>query len=321
MGGDGRFRGAGPRHAVTDLQPGESLGDDGSRVPPDPASGTRGEQDAEAADSVGGQWLDDREDALAGELLAELGRDEREPDFDLQEEQDADDARSLARYLRLEQDRLLYQRMVDAGFQGVEYEILRGELAAYALPVIRAWIRRGEIFTRTGGIGRPLTVTDPDRQALLDVDERIGLACETVARALTLFHRRALAGTGWSAQGGASLTTYFVGACVAEFPTVFRAWQRERARWAPTTASAPPAAGDHGPVAQDPAVEVVTREEVMGILARMPDKVRQILSLMALRGDTQAEVARELGLTERAVEGRLYRHRSEFRRREKGRDR
>jgi DNA-directed RNA polymerase specialized sigma24 family protein len=46
----------------------------------------------------------------------------------------------------------------------------------------------------------------------------------------------------------------------------------------------------------------------------MPDKTRQAMALV-LAGFTFAEVAEQLGTTERAVEGRLYRYRTERSRR------
>jgi DNA-directed RNA polymerase specialized sigma24 family protein len=251
------------------------------------------------------------------ELLAELGQEEQEPEFDDEERDDAAIAEHQARYLRREQDQLLYSRLASAGFQGPEYEIFRGELAAYALPVIRSWLRRGLIFAYALQQGRPLKVTEYDRTGLQDVEERIGLAHETVARALTLFHQRDMTAAGWSYDGGAAITTYFVGACVAVFPGVFRRWQRGRATWNKAV-KAVDSSGSH---AQDPADEVVSRQRVIADLRRMPDAVRAIAERVVWEGSSHAEIAAELNLTERSVEGRLYRYRSEYqRRRGEGRD-
>jgi hypothetical protein len=52
------------------------------------------------------------------------------------------------------------------GFTGPDYEIFTGGLAAYAYPAILAWLRRGVIFKYCADKGRPVRVTDADRETL-----------------------------------------------------------------------------------------------------------------------------------------------------------
>ncbi|GAA1343304.1 sigma-70 family RNA polymerase sigma factor [Saccharothrix algeriensis] len=295
-GGGERFGGVPPRR-VTDLQPDDRAGAHGVGFAGDEAL-------ADGAEVTG--------------LPAGFGQQEWEPQFDADEHAAAAVAERQARYLRHEQDQLLYEEFVVAGFSGAKYEIFRGEMAAYALPVVRSWLRRGRIFDLTHRQGRPLRVTDHDRAGLEDVDERIGLAHETVAMALVLFHRRAVAGTGWSLDGGAALTTFFVGACVAVFPGVFRAWQRTRNRWDQVSGVR---MDDVDPAAlrtRDHADRVVSRERVVAELQRMDPKVREVAEPIVWHGSSHEEVAAELGVTPRSVEARLYRFRAERRRRRRG---
>ncbi|MDU0294746.1 sigma-70 family RNA polymerase sigma factor [Saccharothrix longispora] len=316
MTGGGERSGGVPPRRVTRLQPDDRAG---ARAADDPAA-TAGdcvedgilEEDFEQGDP-------DAHEAAA--LLAEFGQDESEPEFDDEERDEADTAVHRVRYLRREQDRVLYEEFVVAGFRGAKYEIFRGELAGYALPVIRAWLRRGLIFDFAYRQGRPLKVTEHDRAGLEDVDERIGLAHETVAKGLSLFHQRAVAGTGWTPSGGAALTTFFVGACVAVFPGVFRAWQRGRHRWNGMSKVGIDELAEGDLQLHDPADQVVSRERVVAELKRMDPKVREIAEQIVWHGRSHDEIAAELGVTARSVEARLYRFRAERRRRQgEGRD-
>lgn len=310
MAGGGERSGGVPPRRVTRLQPDDRADECvvDTAVPADDEASL--DDGTDPVDEV----FEEIDDKAAAELLAELGQEESEPEFDDDEHDDATVASNQARYLRREQDQVLYQRLAAAGFMGTEYDIFRGELAAYALPVIRSWLRRGLIFAYARQRGRPLSVTEYDRTGLRDVEERIDLTHDTVAKALSLFHTRSVAGTGWSHDGGAALTTYFVGSCVAVFPGVFRKWQSSRSRW-DKAGNASMKVIDPVRHAQDPADEVVSREKVMDSLRRMPDRVRDIASRVVWDGCSQAEIASELGLSERSVEGYLYRYRTEYQRR------
>jgi hypothetical protein len=138
-------------------------------------------------------------------------------------------AESLARR-QMDQDKLT--SLVLTGFTGPDYEIFAGELAAYGYPIILAWLRRGVIWKHCADRGRPLSPTDADRETLANVfDERLELALETVAVALKFFKNRVLRTGTWAFDGGATLTTYFIGACLLAFPNVFRRWQAAERRW------------------------------------------------------------------------------------------
>jgi len=292
---------------------------------PQPVTRLQLEDSAAEADFDDDLEHDDLVDFFADvlpDLLADLQLEEREPEFDGDEQQDAEAAAAASNLLRLRNDTALYDELAAQGFTGWKYDMFRGELAAYALPVIRSWIRRGLIFAYCKQRGRPVTATELDRRDLAeDYDERVGLAHETVAAALNLFHDEALVGGGWSAKRGASLTTYFVGACVGEFAGIYRKWHTARRRW--RGAMGIDGGGEpvlahlvlHPTTGEDPAEQVTSREAVRAMLRRMPDPVEEVLSRVVWEEKSHAEIADALGTTEGAIGAHLYRYRTELRRR------
>jgi DNA-directed RNA polymerase specialized sigma24 family protein len=201
-------------------------------------------------------------------------------------------------------------------YTGPEYEIFAGELAAYAYPVLLAWLRRAVIFKYCADKGRTVRPTDADRDVLAgSFEERLQLALETVAEALTFFRSYVLRGRHWSYDGGASVTTYFIGSCLFAFPNVFRRWQSEQRRWRQGLAvemlNCPEGRGRTLADQQggDPADVVVGRVAVLDALNAMPSGTRDAAALI-IDGQSFAEAAEHLGTTDRGIEGRLYRYRT-----------
>jgi DNA-directed RNA polymerase specialized sigma24 family protein len=145
---------------------------------------------------------------------------------------------------------------------------------------------------------------------------------ETVARALKFFHHHVMLKGRWSFEGGATIKTYFVGACIYAFPNVFNRWNTERRRWKPLSESLELAltAQRWRPLDSrfddDPADIVTDRQIVLNELGGLPAGVRVAVAAVVISDCTFADVASQLGATERAVEGRLYRYRTEATRRQ-----
>jgi DNA-directed RNA polymerase specialized sigma24 family protein len=246
--------------------------------------------------------------------------------------QQRDAARRAAESLsRRSRDLEMVNALALAQFEGPAFEVFAGELAAYGYPVILAWLRRGTIWRHCAERGRPLYPTDAERETLEgQFDERLELALETVAEGLKFFRERVLLTGRWSFEGGATITTYFIGACLLAFPNVFRRWHAAGRRWnlamnaavltspegrtvadlpgtGPVSASDIVAGRGSSPCS-DPADVAGARSAVLGELRSMPPGTRDAAALV-IDGRSFAETAAAMGTTDRAVEGRLYRYR------------
>ena len=221
-------------------------------------------------------------------------------------------------------------------FEGPKYAMFVNALAAYGYPVIRSWLRRGVIYEFCARRGRPATPTEHDRVFLSDprsdseaADERRELALETNARAVGAFREQVLLTGSWSFEGGASLKTYYVGACLLQFPNVLSTWSTERQHRSFTTTIASDLDDflectsqwdaldrtlDH-----DPAMAVVGQLAVAAELEAMPQRTREAAGRLLLLGASYAEIAADLGITERAVEALFYRYRKVATERQLGR--
>ncbi|MEU8899017.1 hypothetical protein [Nocardia sp. NPDC048505] len=116
--------------------------------------------------------------------------------------------------------------LVDAtGFRGPAWDVLADRLVRYGLVVLTAWLRSGHIFAQTEGMGRDLHPSVRERQ-LVSARLSEDLVNDTVAAALVSFRRKALAGTGWRRDGGASLSAYFIRSCLYAFVDAFRRYRR-----------------------------------------------------------------------------------------------
>ncbi|MFJ9565961.1 hypothetical protein ACIRQQ_38710 [Streptomyces fuscichromogenes] len=210
-------------------------------------------------------------------------------------------------------------RIVDTlradNFQGPRYEKTTTRLMDYGWRTITKWTGTGEIFMHARRAGRPVPVhmTSPD----WDADARAEVATDTVIAGLDLFVEHGLVRGKWNPNGGASLTTYFVGASIRSFRPVYIRWFRG-VQLGQAELSLPPADPDTEPGerdipdqrATDPFYAAATHDEIKRILPHITDtKVRRGLALRAL-GYTQQQAAAEVGLTEKALEGRIGRLRA-----------
>jgi hypothetical protein len=168
----------------------------------------------------------------------------------------------------------------------------------------------GYVFQLAAGRGFTLRPTAAELDELhRDTDLRLELAVMIVAVALPAFREHALVGGGWRADGGASLTTYFLGACLTVFPNEFRKFRSQRRRWRAQDATGPKATMPRADADGDPADLVAGTMRVREDLGRMDPRTRAIVALR-MDGYRQEEITEMLGETSvRAVEGVLYRWR------------
>lgn len=218
---------------------------------------------------------------------------------------------------RRHDDATLYELLRDVEFADQAYELLAANLAAYGWGVLCGWLRSGTIFSKCAEQGRPVIPTDGERAVLYnEQDELHGLVNETLAEALVFLREKAVAGEGkWNPTGETQLTTYFIGACVLRFPTIYRRWSRLQHRTPPPATVDPDLERPSSESVEDAVVAHLTVEEG---LRRMPTKERRIVALR-MDGQSYAEIAVIVGApSARAVEAVVTRYRKRLRERGEG---
>lgn len=236
-------------------------------------------------------------------------------DYDGLEQQQA-----TQRLARLESDRQLIEHLTRRGFTGPAQQLFEAELATYGFPVMMAWTRTGEIIRRVAEMGRSLGIRDTGPE--WSHDDRSELSVETVAHALVFFRNKVLRTGRWDAGQGATIKTYFVGACLFQFPNVYQRWAGERRRWSAQHVMIldnpdDPEGFRQIPGDDDLEFRVMTNHELEEIMAELAerDEILHRIAELRLKGYSDAEAAREVGLSARAVEGRWYRFKTDVRRR------
>ncbi|MFE7515205.1 RNA polymerase sigma factor [Streptomyces sp. NPDC057540] len=222
---------------------------------------------------------------------------------------------------RRKADHQLLQLLSEDQFRGSRYEIFENELARYAISVLKAWMYSGHIFTLVAGRGFGLSPHELDLERLhADGALREELATMTVALALPRFRQRALVEGGWTFEGGASIRTYFMGACLFCFPNEFRkhlareAHDRRLLMLPENLDAILPSA----PAVED---EILGRQRVRETIGDIdPNRLREkAVVALTVDGYTQEEIRDILDeQSVRAVEGLLHRWRKKAQRKERG---
>jgi RNA polymerase sigma-70 factor (ECF subfamily) len=175
-----------------------------------------------------------------------------------------------------------------------------GALAVFGYEFIRPLVATGYIFTRCRQAGYRLL---PLR---IPLSEQEDLVQETVAEALRVFKDYGL--ERWQPEAG-SLKNYFTGALLGQFANAWRRWLNDRVttlggrvvhRSLPLETLPP--------VLESPADPTDAWAQLIDIRRIKHRRTRAALVLTAL-GYSYEEIAELLGVTPRAVEGYLRRHR------------
>lgn len=267
--------------------------------------------------TVEGSLVDDDSDLDVGlDGIAEV--DDEEVIEHAPEADRAEVARLAARVRRHARDQDLYAAVRAQGFCGRDWDKLVDALAQYGLAVMEAWMRTSYVFAKVNKIGRPLPHSDTESRELRENEDlRAELGAETVARALKYFRDAAVTDgpKAWRPDGGANLTTYFVGACVQAFNNEFRRWQRNEQHWGLNDFADP--AGltkleKNEDLARqvhmfaDPDRAAGDTEHMDRVLGELNAKERAIV-LLTDWGYAQVEIGELLDMSDRAVEGTLHR--------------
>jgi hypothetical protein len=221
------------------------------------------------------------------------------------DELDVDDeqARLAAESLeRRQADLELRNELALAGFRGPGWDRYAWELASYGYAVIMAWLETGEMFSQCAAKGCNLGSPPPD----WTIDDRAGLANETVALAVNNFRQQALIEGKWSHNGGATLKTYFIGACIFAFPNAHRKWLTDRAALGQLTDFEHDAVNRSSPL-QDPGEMAVTRLRIREGFNNISDHRTKCAVLLQAMGYTYTEIGEILQISSRAVDGLIRR--------------
>lgn len=209
---------------------------------------------------------------------------------------------------RREADFAAVELLAAAGFQGSAYELFANRLISRGRRTIDVWTLRRTIFRECAK--REIHLEPQDWSE----DERLDLVQDTVATGYRRFHAGALCRREWTPQGGASLSTFFIGTCVYAFSDEYRAWQRAKIVRQMQLRDVVAQMGTLPPAqTQRVGAAVIDRacaREALGRIAAQDPRLARILALYA-EGHPYEQIAALLGdgTTPRAVEAVLYRHR------------
>ncbi|MFK4152907.1 ECF-type sigma factor [Streptomyces fungicidicus] len=217
---------------------------------------------------------------------------------------------------RGEADSALVAFLRRRGFEGPHYRRFVGELMEYGWLTLCRWSGDGQLFRRSAQMGRPV----PAGMVLgaWAYEDRSQVVTDTVIAGSALFREHGLVRGKWTPEGGASLTTYFVGASILAFRPVYTRWYRthhlgqsELDHRRAGTEDALSAQQDlPDPNTPDPSHVAAVHDEVARLRPLLPnEQLREALGWIAL-GYTQKEAAAQVGLTPKALERRLKRART-----------
>jgi hypothetical protein len=203
---------------------------------------------------------------------------------------------------RLSGDVDLVTRLALEKYTGPSWDYVAQELAKYGMAVIASWIGRGLIFERCAskGLGGLQAIQRPFTE-----DENAELTGETVAKALHHFKFDVLMKNQWDHRRGATLSTYFIGQCLIRFANIYRSWLRGENRNQYVMVDDDQLLDSLAEPTRGPERQVVAGVTAERALSTVKDpRVRKAMHLQAA-GWTQAEIADEFDVTDKAVERML----------------
>ncbi|MFG3423380.1 hypothetical protein [Micromonospora sp. NPDC048063] len=258
----------------------------------------------------------------AGFIVRSAENSFTDPIADLLQQIEADIELESSPDRRRAESRLADQRLVEQvrfemtlkrEWDGVAHRQLFNDLWLYALPVVKAFLKRNKMrqVLQRYAPERAVPMRPEDMVVLANSDEaRTELALDIIAAAVENFRHRAIGQRKWKASmGGASLRTYFIGTCALAFPRAYKKWSKARAGELERLATQHEIDFEEigGIIARDladPAAIAGIRVDLQKIVDLATPTTKLILGMLA-HDMTQVQIADELGLTVRAVNRRL----------------
>lgn len=181
-----------------------------------------------------------------------------------------------------------------------ESNLVREYFWIVGFKAVKKLLRTGAMAQACLENGLPVMFKFDDRRLLTESkDLRDELTAEVLLYAVPLFFSQL---QHWRPERGASLTTYFVGACIRVFKSAYSSWAKSRERKWINSARLAEAAFDPSHAFTE---QVAIEETIRQVFALAKPNQRPVLALL-YSGYSQVEAAEELGLSPRAVEGRMY---------------
>lgn len=221
------------------------------------------------------------------------------------------DSTARDRQERLTVDQEILAVLKSCDFRGPAWAEFIEALVAYAYQPLLFWIRSRRIVHLCRGKGIPLPT---DFVKPMTDQEMEQVTRDVLADAVIKFESLLRQGR-WSPQGGATLTTYFVGQCIICFPNSYRAWRRDNRppSWESLSALDEDSARFSGVQGQtDPADAALAAVEVQRMAKELDSRTFDAIRLQQ-EGYQIVEIAELLGESPKAIEMALYHHRRRMR--------
>lgn len=183
-----------------------------------------------------------------------------------------------------------------------ESKLVRDYFWVVGFKAVKKLLKTGDMDHTCRKMGRPVTFKRDDRRLLAEsLDMRDELTAEVLLLTVPDFFEHRV--QHWEAAGGASLTTYFIGACIRTFKSAYAVWAKNREqKWIHSARLAEERFTEH--------LEI--EETIRKVYALAKPSQKPVLDLLYI-GYSQKEAAEELGLTPRVIEGRMYQLRNRVR--------
>ncbi|GAA4730060.1 AsnC family protein [Phytohabitans rumicis] len=206
-------------------------------------------------------------------------------------------------------DGQLRDELAAAGFTGPKQELFELEAAEYGIGVFMKWLRTGEVYKHAAAKRR---VVEPPRRELT-VDERRGLTNLIIGYGLAYFRKQALVGGRWRPDGGASLKTFFVGACLLQFKAAFEYWRGDTTGAESAADAVEEVATFCGQTHGDAADQALLHQRTWGVVEKIRDETTKKILVCVAAGMPYKDIAEAVGggLTAEAVGARIQRIRAQ----------
>jgi RNA polymerase sigma factor (sigma-70 family) len=178
-------------------------------------------------------------------------------------------------------------------------------------PQVMAWLHSGVFFERNSltNTGRAVAGTTAD----IPRDELLHLAHDILLAGYRLFWEHGVQKRRWVRGKGASLKTYYLNACIREFPNIYRRWQRGQHRWRQVELAPDLVAIADTTTYEDSGYASNNTVILRELLAHLDPEDKLLIWLKYVYGYSHNELAHIVGKTPKSIESAIYRAKKRMR--------